>query len=184
VKAECDVCCTSANAKKVIENIKADEIVFVPDRNLGHYVGRFTKKKLILFAGHCYVHNNIVKEEVAAARAQYPDYVLVAHPECPPEIVDMADYTESTSGMLRLARSLDRDKFLIATETGLIERLRKENPAKTFLSAGTPLVCMNMKKTTLRDVADALELEQHEIVLDPVVREKALKSLDEMLKYT
>ncbi|MBN1411409.1 MAG: quinolinate synthase NadA [Spirochaetales bacterium] len=183
VKAECDVCCTSANAKKVVENIDADEIVFVPDRNLGHYVSRFTKKKVILFNGHCYVHNKVKSDEVARMKAEHPDFVLVSHPECPPEVIDLSDYVESTSGMLRLARDSDIDKFLIATEIGLIERLKRENPSKTFYSAVSPLVCFNMKKTTLGDVMSALENEEYAIELDPEVMQRAAGSLDEMLKY-
>ncbi len=184
VKAECDVCCTSANAVKIVNKLPADKVIFVPDKNLGSYVRRFTDKEIILWDGYCYVHNQFSPAEVKTAKKKMPDAVLVVHPECPPEIIDLADHVESTSGMVRLAKESNNKRFLIGTEEGLIKRLIYENPDKEFYSAGNPRICINMKKTKLKDVHNALLHNQTEIVLDKEIIERAKKSLERMLEYS
>jgi quinolinate synthase len=183
VKALSDVCCTSANAVKVIENIDADEIIFVPDRNLGSYVKRFTDKKIILWDGFCYVHESITKEEVLLAKKKYPQALLLVHPECRPEVIDIADEVLSTSGMLEFAKESGVKSFLIGTEEGILYGLKKQNPGKNFYTAGTPKICSDMKLTHLEDVYAALKDEKHEITLPGDIISASKKALEAMLKY-
>ncbi len=184
VKAECDVCCTSANAVKIVNKLPTKKIIFVPDKNLGSYVQRFTEKEIILWDGYCYVHNQFSPAEVKKAKENMPDAVLVVHPECPPQIIDLADFVESTSGMVRLAKESKSKRFLIGTEEGLIKRLIYENPDKEFYSAGNPRTCINMKKTKLDDVYEALLNYKTEIVLDEDVIKRASVSLEKMIEYS
>lgn len=183
VKAVTDVCCTSANAVKVVKNIDADEIIFVPDKNLGSYVKRFTDKKIILWDGFCYVHDQISKEEILISKEKFPEALLLVHPECRPEVIDLADEVLSTSGMIKFARESNAKSFLIGTEEGILYRLKKENPNKEFYSAGTPKICSNMKLTHLEDVYNALNEEKHEINLPENIISASKKSLEAMLKY-
>ncbi len=183
VKALTDVCCTSSNAVKVVQNIDAEEIIFVPDRNLGAYCQRFTDKKIIIWEGHCYVHSRISPSEVRTARINLPEAVLIVHPECAPQVVDMADAVLSTSGMLEFVKKSSAKNFLIATEEGIIHRMKKENPGKQFYCAGTPKFCVNMKKTKLENVLHALETETYQIEVAKKIANKAKASLDKMLEY-
>lgn len=184
VKAECDVCCTSANAVKIVNSLPNKQIIFIPDKNLGSYVQRHTDKEVILWEGYCYVHNQFSPLEVKKAKENIPDAFLVVHPECPPEIIDLADAVESTSGMVKLAKTGKHNKYLIGTEEGLIKRLIYENPDKEFYSAGRPRICSNMKKTQLEDVYNSLLKKQYEIILDENIIKRARKSLDKMLEYS
>jgi quinolinate synthase len=183
VKAISDVCCTSANAVEVVKNIDADEIIFVPDKNLGSYVKRFTDKKIILWDGFCYVHDQISKEEVLSAKKKFPEALLLVHPECRPGVIDIADEVLSTSGMIKFAKKSGAKRFLIGTEEGILYRLKKENPTKEFYPAGTPKICSNMKLTHLEDVYNALNEEKNEINLPENIINASKKSLEAMLKY-
>lgn len=183
VKALTDVCCTSSNAVKIVQNIDAEEIIFVPDKNLGAYCQRFTKKKIILWEGHCYVHSRISPSEVRQSKINVPNAPLIVHPECSAQVIDMADAVLSTSGMLEYVKKSKASTFLIATEEGIIHRMKKENPGKQFYSAGTPKFCVNMKKTKLKDVLRALEEETFQIEVPKNIAEKAKASLDKMLEY-
>ncbi len=184
IKAESDACCTSSNAEKVVANIESDEVIFVPDRNLGSFVqSRVPQKKIILFEGYCYVHNRIKVEEIEEMKKLYPEAEVIVHPEVRKEIVPLADQVLSTSGMLRYAAESDSREFIVGTEQGLLERMKRENPGKVFLSALRPKICQNMKRTSLEDVYKALEMDQYKIEIDEEISVKALKSLDEMLKY-
>ena len=183
VKAESDVCCTSANAVKVVQNVEADEVIFTPDRNLARYVQRFTKKAIIPWEGYCYVHDRFTKEEVVQAKQAYPDAVLMVHPECPPGVIDEADEVLSTSGMVRFARESSAKTFLVGTEEGMLYRLRKENPGKTFYSAGVAKMCRGMKVTRLEDLHDALVKEQHAIEIPAEIMDRARAALEGMLRY-
>jgi quinolinate synthase len=183
VKALTDVCCTSANALKVTQNIDAEEIIFVPDKNLGSYCQRFTDKRIILWEGHCYVHSKITVKEVLQAKSNYPQAKLLIHPECSPQVVDLADEVLSTSGMLEYIKNCSAKTFLIATEEGIIHRIKKENLAKEIFSAGSPKICINMKKTKLKDVLKALEENVFEIIVPHDISQKAKKSLDNMLRF-
>jgi quinolinate synthase len=183
VKAVSDVCCTSANAVEVVKNIDSDEIIFVPDKNLGSYVKRFTNKNIILWDGFCYVHDRISKEEIISAKEKHPEALLLVHPECRPEVTDLADEVLSTSGILKFAKKSKAKKFLIGTEEGIIYRLEKENPDKLFYNVGFPRICSDMKLTHIEDVYNALNEEKHEITLPDEIVIAAKKAIEEMLKY-
>jgi quinolinate synthase len=183
VKAESDICCTSANAIEVVRNVKTERIIFTPDKNLAAYCERFTDKEIIPWNGYCYVHEKIRKEEVRLAKEKFPDALLLVHPECNPSVVDLADEVLSTSGMLDFAKKSDKKRFFIGTEEGLIYRLKKENPEKEFYTAGTAKMCRNMKLTTLYDVYLSLKEERYSIELAREIIKSAQKALEAMLKY-
>jgi len=183
VKAESDICCTSANAVEIVKKVKANKIIFTPDKNLAAYCQRFTNKEIIPWNGYCYVHEKIRKEEVRLAKEKFPDALLLVHPECNPSVIDLADEVLSTSGMVNFAKKSDKKRFLIGTEEGLIYRLKKENPGKEFYTAGTAKMCRNMKLTTLNDVYLSLKEERYAIELPEGIIESAQKALEAMLKY-
>jgi len=184
IKAESDVCCTSANAVSVVKNIDADEVIFIPDRNLGTYVGKMVpEKKIILFEGYCYVHDKIKKEEIEEMRNFYPEAEFLVHPEARMEVINLADKVFSTSGMLRYVKKSDKKQFVIVTEQGLIERLKRENPEKEFYPAVKPKICSNMKKTALIDIFNSLEKNQYEINIEESTLQRAYNALNKMLKY-
>jgi quinolinate synthase len=184
IKAESDVCCTSANAVKVVKNLEAEEIIFIPDRNLGAYAQKMVpEKRIILFEGYCYVHDRIKREEIEEMKRRYPDAEVLIHPEARPEVLELADVVESTSGILRRAAASDRRRFIVGTEQGLLERMKRENPGKEFYPAGRPKICSNMKRTALPHIYDALEKNQYEIVVEESVARRAAGALNEMLKY-
>lgn len=183
VKAESDVCCTSANAVRVVQNVDADEIIFTPDKNLASWVQRFTDKKIIPWEGQCYVHDRFTQEEVLKAKAASPDAVLVVHPECPPEVVDVADEVLSTGGMVKLAKTSSAKTFLLGTEAGMLYRLKKENPDKNFYSAGKAKMCLGMKLTHLEHLYQSLVQERYETTLPQEIMDRARGSLERMLQY-
>ena len=183
VKAESDVCCTSANAIEVVKNIEAERVIFTPDKNLASYCQRFVDKEIIPWNGYCYVHERITKEEVGLAKERFPDAPLLVHPECNPAVIDIADEVLSTSQMVEFARKSDKKRFLIGTEEGLIYRLKSENPGKEFYTAGTAKSCRNMKLTTLNDVHLALQEERYAIKLQEEIINSAQRSLEAMLTY-
>lgn len=184
IKAESDACCTSANAIRVVQNIEGDEIIFVPDRNLGRYVQKMVpQKKLILFEGFCYVHDRIKPEEIDEMKRLYPGAKVVVHPETRMEVIEKADEVLSTSGMLKYVAASPARQFILATEQGLIERLKRENPGKTILPPLRPKICSNMKRTSLRDIADALDQEKYRIEVEESTGKRAVKALEAMLKY-
>ena len=181
VKAESDICCTSANAVKVVKNISAKRIIFTPDKNLAAYCQRFTDKEIIPWNGCCYVHERITEKEVRLAKEKFPDAILLVHPECNPSVIELADEVLSTSGMVSFAKKSDKKRFLIGTEEGLIYRLKKENPEKEFYAAGTAKMCRNMKLTTLNDVYLSLKEERYAIELPEGIIKSAGKTLTAML---
>jgi quinolinate synthase len=184
IKAESDACCTSANAVKVVTNIDADEIIFVPDRNLGSYVQKMVPdKKIILFEGYCYVHNRIKKEEIEAMKQRYPEARIVVHPEVRMELIEMADEVLSTNGMLKYMSGSKDKQFIVATEQGLLERMKREIPGKEFFPAFRAKICSNMKRTSLKDIYEALKNERYEITIEESIAKRAARALNEMLKY-
>ena len=183
VKAESDVCCTSSNALNVAQNIDAEKIIFIPDRNLAGYVSKFVKKEIIPYNGYCYVHNRIRGKDIKKVKEIYPDAVILVHPECRPEVIELADEVASTGGMIKLAKNSKAKKFIIGTEEGLIYRLKKENPEKEFFTAGSALMCYNMKLTNLEDVYLSLKEERYKIEIKDEVQKRAKKALDQMLEY-
>ncbi len=183
VKAESDICCTSSNVVKVVESLKEDTIICIPDRNLSAYAARRTKKNIISWDGFCNVHHaHLDVEDAKRAKAEHPDALLVIHPECPPDVQDMADYITSTSGMLRYCKESNHKEFLIGTEEGLLHRLRKDNPDKQFFVLNKQMVCPNMKRTKLESVLRALENMEHVIKVPEEIRIPAKRALDRMLE--
>lgn len=183
VKAECDICCTSSNAVAVIRSLDAEEILFVPDQNLGQYVARqVPEKRIHLWPGYCITHHRVTSKDVEAARRAHPDALLLAHPETQPEIWQQADFVGSTKQIIEYASQSPADKFLIGTEMGIFWKLRENNPEKTFYLLAPGLVCPNMKKTTLQSIRDALALNQYVIEVDAEVSAAARTSLTRMLE--
>ena len=181
VKAESDVCCTSANAVKVVNSLEEDTVIFVPDSNLANYVMRHTDKKIIPWNGWCYVHKKFSPEGLKRAKALHVDAKVLVHPECIPEVVDLADEVFSTTGMINYVKQSPDKSFIIATEVGVVERLRQMFPDKTFYQAPPGGVCLQMKKTTLPLVLEALEKEQFKVTVPEDIRVRAKKALDRML---
>lgn len=179
IKAESDICCTSANAIKVVESVDADEIIFIPDQHLGEYVQRFTKKKIITWPGFCHVHHVLTPEKVIASRKKHPNAVLIVHPESRADVVDLADHVTSTNGMLEVVRNSKAKEFLIATEEGMLERLKREFPDRKFYALMG--ACINMKKITLENTYQALLDEKYEIEVDAQIAQKARLTLEKML---
>lgn len=185
VKAETDICCTSANAATVVSNIPEDrEIIFVPDRNLAMYVEKATGRELIKWDGFCPTHEHITAEVIIEAKKKHPEALVIAHPECLPEVQDMADSLQSTSGMIRFAKESEAKSFIIATEMGLNHRLQKENPGKEFISPTKKAICPNMKLTTLQKAFDTLHEERYQIRVEEEIRLRALKAVEAMVSYT
>jgi quinolinate synthase len=182
VKAESDICCTSANVVKVIESLPDERVICIPDRNLSMWAQKNTKKQIIAWDGFCHVHDRITRKDVLKAREEYPNVVFMAHPECRLEVLELADHVTSTSGMLRFAKSSDAKEFIVGTETGLMHRLKKENPDKIFYPLRKDMVCPNMKKTTLNSVMIALKEMKNVIKVPEDIRIPAQKALDRMLE--
>jgi len=183
VKAECDVICTSSNAIKVVQNIPSEKIIFIPDKNLALYAQRFTNKKIIPWNGFCYVHSRFKKKDILEAKRIYPDATTIAHPECPPDVIDISDKVLSTEGMVQFVKNSENKRFIICTEEGITYRMKKENPEKEFYIPGPPKVCVNMKITRLEDVYDALIENKYIIEVEPSIAKKARIALDRMLNY-
>lgn len=182
VKAECDICCTSSNAVRVIQSIPNDEILFAPDQNLGSFIAKqVPNKKIHLWEGYCITHHRVSREDVEKAKSIHPDALVLAHPECRQEIMEMADFVGSTAQIIDYAKNSNHSKFLIATEMGILHKLRKDNPNKTFYLLTQGLICPNMKKTTVESVYNALKYNRYEINLDKEVIERARRSLEAML---
>ena len=181
VKAESDICCTSANGVKVVESVPNNDILFVPDQNLGHYISTQTKKNIILYPGFCYVHHHIKPEQVRMARRLHPDAEVLVHPECRPQVIALADAALSTSQMLRYAKASSHNSFIIGTEEGILHGLRKENPEKSFYLISNGQICTDMKKTTLETLAQTMELRQNIVTVPEEIRLKAKQALDRML---
>lgn len=182
VKAESDICCTSANVVKVINSLPDKKVICIPDRNLSAWAAKNTDKEIISWDGFCHVHDRVTAEDVERARKAHPNAVLMAHPECRLEVLEKADHVTSTSGMLRFARQSDAKEFIVGTEIGLMYRLRKENPDKIFYPLRKDMICPNMKKTTLESVLRALKEMTHVIKVPEDIRVRAKKALDRMLE--
>jgi len=182
VKAESDVCCTSSNAVKVVDSLPDDEILFAPDKNLAAYVARQTKKKIIAWDGHCYVHNRILAADVLAKREKHPKAEVWVHPECRPEVIDLADKVLSTGHMVRAARETSAEEVLIGTEAGILYRLRKENPRTAFYPVKDLALCSNMKKTNLLKVWRALEEMTFRIEVPAAISERARGAIERMIQ--
>jgi quinolinate synthase len=182
VKALSDICCTSANALSVVNSLDSDAVYMIPDKNLSHYVAREAKKKMEWWNGFCPTHERLTTEDIVKARAEHPEAVFVCHPECAPAVVDMADHVCSTSGMYKYALSSPARTIIVGTEMGILYRLRKENPDKTFILPSKALICPNMKVTTLEDVVVSLREMKNVITVPEETRLAAKNALDAMLR--
>ncbi len=183
VKAESDVCCTSRNAVQVVDSLPDPRILFVPDKNLGHWVGTQTGKEVITWDGYCNTHDSITRAEVDRMRAEHPAAIVMVHPECRPEVTVSADYVLSTSGMLDLAKQSEHQEFIVGTERGILHQLCKQNPGKAFyLPNETKQYCANMKKVTLEKLAWSLEHLEPRVTVPEPVRALAARSLERMLE--
>ena len=181
VKAESDICCTSANALKVVESVPSDEIIMIPDKSLSAWVAAHTTKKIIAYPGFCPTHHRILAEDVLRAKKEHPNAKVLAHPECTTDVVDLADVVTSTSGMLRWAASSDDVEVILCTERGLMHRLHIDNPGKRFYNPCELNICPNMKRITLEKVLWSLEEMVYKITVPEEIIARAKKAIDGML---
>jgi len=182
VKAESDICCTSANAVEVVNSIGEKRLIlFVPDRNLGRYAAEQADRDVILWDGWCPTHITFSVEDVARCRKAYPQAALMAHPECSPEVLRAADKVAGTSGMLEYAGESGRDEFIVGTESGMVYRLQKEYPHRTFYPATDHFICPTMKMTTLEKIRVALQEMKPLVRVPEPVQHKARRALEAML---
>ena len=182
VKAESDICCTSANVVKVVNSLPGDRVICVPDRNLAAWAQKHTDKEVISWDGFCHVHHRASVEDVMRAKAEHPMALLLAHPECPMDVLEMADHVTSTSGMIRFCKESDAQEFIIGTELGLMYRLKLDSPNKQFYALRRDMLCPNMKKTTLKSVLRTLEHMDCVVKVPEEIRVPAKRALDRMLE--
>ena len=183
VKSECDICCTSSNAVDIVRSLNAKEILFVPDTYLGKYVeSQLGDVKINTYPGFCPTHLMIRPEDIMSARKKYPNSVILAHPECHNEVVKLADIVGSTSKIIKYAKESKDKSFIIATEKGVVDRLKRDCPNKEFILIKENLICPNMKFNTLTDIYNSLKNEDYEINVDSEIASKARKSIDRMLE--
>jgi quinolinate synthase len=182
VKAGSDICCTSANAVQVVQAMDKDRpILFIPDQYLGHYAMRKTGREMHLWPGYCPTHMKIGVEDVSRQRARYPEAKVVVHPECRPEVIDAADEALSTGGIIRYALSYQGNTLIVGTETGILHRLQKENPAVEYVAVTDRGVCPNMKRITLEKVLWSMQEMEPRIEVEEDVRQGALAAVERML---
>ena len=182
VKAESDIACTSANAIQIVKSLPHKRILFVPDKNLGHYVQRFCpEKEIILWQGFCTTHIRVTAEDVLRTKEKFPDAPFIAHPECPPDVIDLTDHVCSTSGFSPYIAKSKADTFIIGTEVGMIFKLKKDHPTKRFIMPTEQFVCQTMKMTTLGWLAHSLEVLEHKIEIPEPIRKRAEVTLRRMM---
>ncbi|MFH1847294.1 MAG: quinolinate synthase NadA [Candidatus Omnitrophota bacterium] len=185
VKAESDICCTSSNAVQVVKSLKAKQIIFIPDKNLGRYVSEYVpEKEVILWDGYCTVHMRLTKDEVYRTKKIYPDAEFIAHPECREEVLELAGYIGSTAGMIKHVKESKVKEFIIGTELGIIYKLKRDNPTKKFYVPTEQFICANMKLTTLGWLARSLEKMVYKIEVPEDIMAKAKITLEKMLKVS
>ena len=181
VKAMSTICCTSANALEVVNSLAANEILMIPDKNLARNTAAKTTKKIHFWNGYCPIHDRLSPEEVLEKKKAYPGALFMAHPECRPDVIALADVSLSTSGMIRHATESDHQTFIIGTEKGMLYPLIKANPDKTFIPASDAMICDDMKKITLNDVLNSLENLSGEVKVPADIRERALSAVEKMI---
>lgn len=185
VKAECDICCTSSNALKIVKSLNSPEVLFVPDANLGRWVeSELEGVKVITYNGCCPVHNNITIENILNAKKLYPDAKILIHPECKPEVSILGDYIGSTSGIINYVKNSSEKQFVIVTEKGVYDRLRRDYLNKEFILIKDDMLCESMKLTTLEQILYCLENETNEITLDEDIRRRSAGCIERMLEVS
>lgn len=183
VKAYSDICCTSANAVKIINSLSSEqEVIFIPDRCLGNYAKVNTGRQMILWNGICPTHLRFSAKEITELKEKHPSAVVLVHPECKQEVIDTSDFVFSTNGMINYVKKSDKKEFIIGTEIGIIYRLQKENPHKIFIPACKEAICPNMKLTNLEKILNSLENMQYKITVPEEIRAKAKAAVDKMLE--
>lgn len=181
VKAKSTICCTSANAVKVVSSLDTDTVYMAPDKNLALYTARHVQQKVLFWHGYCPIHQSLTVEDVMKARAEHPKALFIAHPECPPDVIDLADGVFSTSGMLKFVSESPSEEFIVGTEMGLIYSMKKRNPLKHFYPASPKLLCPDMKKISLENVIESLETLEPRTVVPDEIRIDALRAIERML---
>lgn len=185
VKSECDMCCTSSNAVKIVKSMNAPEILFLPDTYLGKWVEKqLGNAKVTTYPGYCPTHLRIRPEDILEAKAKYPNAIVLAHPECAKAVTDLADFVGSTTGIMKHAIESKAKQFIIATEKGVVDRLKRDHKDKEFILIRPDIVCQNMKWHTLDDIYNALKYEQYEINVDENIAPKAVKCIERMLEVS
>ena len=184
VKALSTVCCTSANVVKVVNSFKENELLMVPDRNLSAFAASKTDKKINFWDGYCPVHDRLGRDDVLKAKQKYPDALLLAHPECRQEVLEISDAVLSTSGMINYANKSKKKSFIIATEIGILYPLKKANPDKVFYPASDKMECIDMKKITLADILRSLEFMEGEVKVPEEIRKPAMKAVQKMINLS
>ena len=185
VKAECDICCTSSNALEIVKSLNTDKVLFVPDANLGKWVeGQLDGVEVITYDGNCPVHNDITTEDIISAREKYPNAKILIHPECKPKVSHLGDYVGSTSGIINYVKNSEHNQFVIVTEKGVVDRLRRDYPDKEFILIKNNMLCESMKLTTLEEILHSLENEVNEITLDEEIRQASAGCIEKMLKVS
>ncbi len=185
VKAECDICCTSSNAFDIVKSLNAPKVLFLPDANLGKWVEReLDGVEVITYDGNCPVHNNITIEDIKEARQKYPHAKILIHPECKPEVSELGDYVGSTSGIINYVKNCKDKQYVIVTEKGVVDRLKRDYPDREFILIKPGMLCESMKLTTLDEILYSLEHEVNEITLDEDVRLKSAGCIERMLKVS
>lgn len=185
VKSECDMCCTSSNAVNIVKSMNEDKILFVPDTYLGKWVEKqLGNVEVITYPGFCPTHLQIRPKDIEEARKAHPNALVLAHPECHMSVSDMADYVGSTTGIMKFAKESDNKSFIIATEQGVVDRLKRDLSDKEIIPVKDNVVCPNMKMTSLEDILEVLETEKNEINVDTDIAEKAVKCIDRMLEVS
>ena len=182
VKAEADICCTSANAVHVVESMKVPKILFAPDKYLGTYVAnQLGNVEVVTYPGYCPTHLAILVEDVEAMKQKYPNAKVLAHPECHQAVTKLADYIGSTTGIMKYAKESDAKEFIIVTEKGVVDRLSRDYKDKKFYLVSNKAVCPNMKKNNLEDILHVLETEENEIFVEEEIATKAKQAIERMI---
>ena len=185
VKSECDICCTSSNAIEIVKSLNAPKVLFVPDANLGKYVeSQLDGVEVITYSGCCPVHDNVTEQNILDARKNYPQAKILIHPECKPSDSILGDYIGSTSGIIDYVKNSDDKQFVIVTEKGFADRLRRDYPNKEFILISNNMLCESMKLTTLEEILYSLENEVNEITLDEDIRKRSASCIERMLKVS
>lgn len=185
VKAECDICCTSSNAVEIVKSLNVPKVLFVPDANLGKYVESQLKGvEVITYNGCCPVHDNITEQNILDARVKYPKAKILIHPECKPSISSLGDYIGSTSGIIDYVKNSESNQFVIVTEKGVADRLKRDYPDKEFILISENMLCESMKLTTLEEILYSLENEVNEIKLDDEIIKRSASCIERMLKVS
>ncbi|KGK89489.1 quinolinate synthetase [Desulfosporosinus sp. HMP52] len=181
VKAESDICCTSSNAVKVVQSLAGEDILFIPDENLGRYAAKILGRSLQLWPGYCKTHHRLTNDDIEAVKKEHPSAKVIVHPECREEICQVADYIGSTAGLITYAKNSENQEFIVGTESGILHQLHKVCPEKKFYLASERLVCPNMKMTTLEKVRDGLKNLSPRVTVEEDIRVKAKATLERML---